>query len=298
MKGNKMSTELTIATDKGQSLAELMGVSQGTGNQTATPSIARMGMLHQPIMGEVDFNGKTIKTEVVPIGAFILTRGEEKVYSNGITVRVFAQRQQWQRWNSATEEMEKSVMSNSLNGDLKDSIGGYNLGRPSGYIEDFNALPDATKQVIRSVKRVKVFFATVTLDNPMNEKGEPVSGDFTDVACVMDVKNRDSLKSIDTELNRLKGKNLLPIMSQLNLTGVEDSIPTGAKFGKIQASLGNKVDITDHDNDTLGNFVELIEYMNGKVLDLHNERSESGISDADAAVVKDIINNDFVEVAE
>ena len=114
-----MSTELTIATDKGQSLAELMGVSQGTGNQTATPSIARMGMLHQPIMGEVDFNGKTIKTEVVPIGAFILTRGEEKVYSNGITVRVFAQRQQWQRWNSATEEMEKSVMSNSLNGDLK-----------------------------------------------------------------------------------------------------------------------------------------------------------------------------------
>ena len=64
---------------------------------------------HQPIMGEVEFNGKTIKTEVVPIGAFTLVQGEDKVYSNGITFRVFAQRQQWQRWNSETEEMEKSV---------------------------------------------------------------------------------------------------------------------------------------------------------------------------------------------
>jgi len=36
--------------------------------------------------------------------------------------------------------------------------------------------------------------------------------------------------------------------------------------------------------------------MNGKVLDLHNERNGAGISDEDAAVVKDIIDNDFIEV--
>ena len=56
------------------------------------------------------------------------------------------------KWNSDTGEMEKSVCL-TPNGDLKDSIGGFNLGRPTGYIEDFNALDDATKQVIRSVKR-------------------------------------------------------------------------------------------------------------------------------------------------
>ena len=206
-----MSTELAIANERGQSMAELMGVSSTSATST-TPSISRLGMLHQPIMGEVELNGKMIKTEVVPVGAFTLKTGDDIVYSVGATVRVFAQRNQWQRWNSDTEEMEKSVMSNSLNGDLKDSIGGFNLGRPTGYIEDFNALDDATKQVIRSVKRVVVYYGTVTLDSPMNEKGEPITS-AANIPFVMDVKNRDSLKSINGVMGNLKKKNLLPIMA-------------------------------------------------------------------------------------
>tara|TARA_R110000803_G_scaffold1465_2_gene4727 strand:+ start:976 stop:1851 length:876 start_codon:yes stop_codon:yes gene_type:complete len=290
-----MSNELAIATERGQSMAELMGVSS-TPSQQSTPSIARVGMIHQPIMGEVDFNGKTIKTEVVPVGAFTLMQGDDKVYSNGVTFRTFAQRNQWQRWNSETEEMEKSVMSNSLNGDMKDSVGGFNLGRPSGYVEDFQSLPEATKQIMRTVKRVKVFFGTVTLDNPVNDKGEAVTGNYTDVPVVMDVKNRDSLKSIDVVLNGLGRKNLLPIMSTIKMVGVEDSIPTGAKFGKIEAKIGTAVDLSDADNDTLKDFMDLVEYMNGKVLDLHNERGDKGFSPEDAAVVADILNNDFIEV--
>ena len=290
-----MSNELAVATESGKSMAELMGVSSAPAT-SATPSISRLGMLHQPIMGEVDLNGKMIKTEVVPVGAFTLKTGDDIVYSNGVTVRVFAQRNQWQRWNSDTEEMEKSVMSNTLNGDLKDSIGGFNLGRPSGYIEDFNALDDATKQLMRSVKRVVVYYGTVSLDSPMNEKGEPV--DAVDaIPFVMDVKNRDSLKSINGVMNNFKKKNMLPIMSTIKLEGVEDSIPTGAKFGKIQASTGDAVELASDDNDTLKDFLELIEYSNGKILDLHHERAK-GHSDEDAELVGEILNNDFVEVAE
>ena len=290
-----MSTELAVATERGQSMAELMGVS-ATPSQEYTPSISRLGMLHQPIMGEVDLNGKMIKTEVVPVGAFTLKTGDDVVYSVGATVRVFAQRNQWQRWNSDTEEMEKSVMSNSLNGDLKDSIGGFNLGRPTGYIEDFNALDDATKQVIRSVKRVVVYYGTVTLDNPTNEKGEPVDA-VESVPFVMDVKNRDSLKSINGVMGHLKKKNTLPIMSTIKLEGIEDSIPTGAKFGKIHATLGDAVQLNSVDNDTLKDFLELIEYSNGKILDLHHERAKGG-ADGDADLVEGILNNDFVEVDE
>jgi len=290
-----MSNELAVATESGKSMAELMGVSSAPAT-SATPSISRLGMLHQPIMGEVDLNGKKIKTEVVPVGAFTLKTGDDIVYSNGVTVRVFAQRNQWQRWNSETEEMEKSVMSNSLNGDLKDSIGGFNLGRPSGYIEDFNSLPDATKQLMRSVKRVMVYYGTVTLDSPMNEKGEPVNA-LGNVPFVMDIKNRDSLKSINGVMSNFKKKNMLPIMSTIKLEGVEDSIPTGAKFGKIEANTGDSVDLASEDNDTLKDFLELIEYSNGKILDLHHERAK-GHSDKDADLVGEILNNDFVEVAE
>ena len=290
-----MSNELAIATERGQSMAELMGVSS-TPTTSTTPSISRLGMLHQPIMGEVDLNGKMIKTEVVPVGAFTLKTGDDIIYSNGVTVRVFAQRNQWQRWNSDTEEMEKSVMSNTLNGDLRDSIGGFNLGRPSGYIEDFNALPDATKQLMRSVKRVMVYYGTVSLDSPMNEKGEPIES-AASIPFVMDVKNRDSLKSINGVMSNFKKKNMLPIMSTIKLQGVEDSIPTGAKFGKIQASTGDAVELANDDNDTLKDFLELIEYSNGKILDLHHERAKIG-TDGDAELVGEILNNDFVEVAE
>ena len=288
-----MSTELAIANERGQSMAELMGVSSTPATST-TPSISRLGMLHQPIMGEVELNGKMIKTEVVPVGAFTLRTGDNIIYSLGATVRVFAQRNQWQRWNSDTEEMEKSVMSNSLNGDLKDSIGGFNLGRPTGYIEDFNSLDDATKQVIRSVKRVVVYYGTVTLDSPMNEKGEPVESK-ADIPFVMDVKNRDSLKSINGVMNSFKKKNMLPIMSTISLEGVEDSIPTGAKFGKIKAATGDAVELVSEDNDTLKDFLELIEYNNGKILELHHERAKGG-TDGDSDLVEGIINNDFVEV--
>ena len=290
-----MSTELAIANERGQSMAELMGVSS-TPTTSTTPSISRLGMLHQPIMGEVELNGKMIKTEVVPVGAFTLKTGDDIVYSVGATVRVFAQRNQCQRWNSDTEEMEKSVMSNSLNGDLKDSIGGFNLGRPTGYIEDFNALDDATKQVIRSVKRVVVYYGTVTLDSPMNEKGEPITS-AANIPFVMDVKNRDSLKSINGVMNNFKKKNVLPIMSTISLEGVEDSIPTGAKFGKIKATTGDSVELASEDNDTLKDFLELIEYSNGKILDLHHERAKGG-ADSDEDLVEGIINNDFVEVDE
>ena len=292
-----MSNELEVINDSGKSMAELMGFAPAkTSNADLLPSISRLGMIHQPIMGEVDLNGKMIKTEVVPVGAFTLKTGDDIVYSNGATVRVFAQRNQWQRWNSETEEMEKSVMSNSLNGDLKDSIGGFNLGRPSGYIEDFNALPDATKQLMRSVKRVVVYYGTVTLDSPMNEKGEPVNA-LGNVPFVMHVKNRDSLKSINGVMSNFKKKNMLPIMSTINLEGVEDSIPTGAKFGKIQANTGDSVELASDDNDTLKDFLELIEFSNGKILDLHHERAK-GHSDEDADLVGEILNNDFVEVDE
>lgn len=289
-----MSTELAIAAERGQSLAELMGVSINT---ESYPSIARLSLLQQPIMGEVEFNGKKIKTEVISVGAFTITQGENKAYSTTASIRIFAQRQQWQRWNDSTNEMEKTVQSTSINNDLKDSVGGFNLGRPSGYIEDFNALPESTKAIIRSVKRVTVYYGTVTLDNPVDEKGEPLdASNYKDIPFVMDVKNRDSLKNINAALNKLKKQSLLPIMANINLTSVEDVLPTGNKYATIEASVGQKLDIQDSDNDMLKDFLELIEYSNGKIIDLHNQRNDKSLTREDAAIVDDILNNDFIEV--
>jgi hypothetical protein len=289
-----MSNELAVAADRGQSLAELMGVSEAS-TKPQGPSLARINVLSTPIKGEIDVAGKKIKTDVVPVGAYKITHGDDVFYAENITIRIFAQRQQWQRWNASTEEMEKSVMANNLNGDMQDSVGGFNLGRPSGYIEDFNALPETTKDIIRTVKRVKVFMGLLTVDNPVDDAGNALTSmQFVDMPFVMDVKNRESLKNIDGALTLLSRKNLLPIMSTLTMAGEERSIPTGAVYGISTAKVGEKVDLTDADNETLKDFLGFVEYNNGKVMDLHHERSSSSMSEEDKELVGSIIDVDEV----
>lgn len=285
-----MSTEISITGMDNASMAALMGVSAE--NKQSTSSLTRINVVSTALKGEMELAGKKIKTDVVPVGAYKITQGDDVFYSEQISIRVFAQRQQWQRWNASTNEMEKSVMTTSLNGDLQDSVGGFNLGRPSGYVEDWNALPEATKDLMRTVKRVKIFMGLLTVKAPIDERGEPISKEYVDLPFVMDVKNRDSLKNLDGALKTVQRANLLPIMSTLELAGQEGSIPTGATFGYITAKAGDKVELSEADNQTLKDFLGFIEYGNGKILDLYNERSDKGMSAADAELVGSIVDVD------
>ena len=292
-----MSNELMTAADSSDPIAALMGEQKAPQNKS---SLARIKVVSSSLKGEIEVGGKKIRTDVVPVGAYKIVLGDDVFYSENIKVRMLADRQQWQRWNASTNEMEKSVMSNSLNGDMMDSVGGFNLGRPSGYIEDFNALPDATKDIMRTVKRVKIFMGLLTVDAPIDENGETISNTYADIPFIMDVKNRDSLKNIATSLDMLKRKNVLPYMANILLSGAEAPLPNGSSYGYILATVGDMIKPNDMDDafvrQSASDFLDYISYSNGKVLDLHNERNGSGISDADAAFVKDIIDNDFVEV--
>ena len=294
-----MSNELAIATERGQSMAELMGISSAPSKEY-TPSVSRLKLQQmQPIMGEVELNGKMVKTEVVPIGSFKLETGDEVVYSDNATVRIFAQRWQYQRFNKETGEMEKTVLVNSTNGDMKDSIGGFNLGRPkAGYIstEEYDSYPAEVQDVIKSVNIYRIYYGTVTMDNPINDKGEKVTA-VEAVPFIFDVKNADSKKSMNAVLGILKKKNMLPIMSTIKLKGTTGTNAGGGVFGKFTASLGDPVELISSDNDMLKDFLEFIEHSNGKILDLHYERAK-GHADEDQQLVEGILNNDFVEVDE
>jgi len=286
-----MSTELAT-TGSSNPLAELMGDPKQSSEQRN--ALARINILSSAIKGEVELGGKKIKTDVVPVGAYKITLGDDVFYAESIEVRILTDRLQWQRWNSSTNEMEKSVMSRSVNNDLQDSVGGFNLGRPSGYIEDFNALPEATKDVIRTVKRVKIFMGTVTIKNPVDDTGSPISGEYVDIPFIMDVKNRDSLKNIDTSQKAIARKNSLPHMTKIVLTGAEASIPTGATYGYTLSTVGDIVAPSDDDNtymqQTAADFLDYIQYSNGKIMDLHHERSSKSMDAEDAALVGSIID--------
>jgi len=286
-----MSTELST-TGLSNPLAELMGEPKQETKSRST--LARVSILSTAIKGEIELGGKKIKTDVVPVGSYKITLGDDVFYAESVEVRLLADRYQFQRWNSATNEMEKSVMNRSTNTDLQDSTGGYNLGRPSGYIEDWNSLSEATKEIIRSAKRVKIYMGVLTVKNPLDDTGTPTSGEYNEIPFVMDVKNQDSLRNLASTHKAIERKNILPYMAKIVLRGEEGSIPTGATYGYITSSVGDILQHSDEDSaymtSTASDFLDYISYSNGKILDQHNERCNTSMSKEDADLVGSIVD--------
>ena len=284
-----MNTELAIQNDLGMSLAEAVGVTPQSGGERKSAALPRVNLMHSGIMGEIDVNGKSIKTEVVPSGSYKITRGEDDVvYASSPTVRIFAIRQQWSKWDAKEEMMMKTVMSIDLKGDLKDNVGTFNLGRPSGYIEDWDSVPEKTKDLIRSIKRKKILFGELSATGVTDEKGNPVDA-ITAMPFYFEVPP-SSIKSLDLAVNTLGRKNILPIQCTLKLGANLIDSKTGNNFAVMTLDMGDKVELQPEDQDTLHNFLEYITTVNSYILEQWDEKNKESISDDDAAIVAEFVN--------
>ena len=283
-----MSTELSVVTDMGVSMAEAMGISVGG----TTVSMPRLSIVHIPVMGTMDVGGKKVKTEVVPVGAYKYTpNADTTIYCVNPEIRIFAMRQQWTRWDNDAEKMLRTVMANDLKGDLKDNRGGFNIGRPGGYIADFNDLPQDQKDIIRAVKRTKNVFGMVTLHDALDENGDPIEGYDAPVPFSMDLKNTDSIKALDAATKVIGRKNLLPIQHTLVMGGEERKLPSGTTFAVSTFAAGANTGLLPGDDDTLRNFFEYIEYMNTKVLEAWADaNTDSGLSSDEVDLVNQFVN--------
>ena len=262
-----MSNELSTMM-AGADLAAAMGFSADTAEVSAGPKLARLAQVQAPIMREqVDEDGELEEKVVVPLGAYRLTDAEGNiVYSRSATIRLFAQRQQWTQWDSDSNTMNKTVMATVLKGDLKDTKGTFNLGRPSKYVKDWEALDEDTKAIIRSVKNTKVLFGKVKLGKVIDDNGVAVAGYDSEVDFTMDVKNADSKHSLDAALKDIVSKKLLPIEHTISLSSQKETLPTGNKYATMVATLGSKTKMVPEDHATVQAFVDYIDYGNEYVL--------------------------------
>ena len=291
-----MENNLSVIESNPSALADIMGVSQSSG--TSRSALAEVKQIHQPIMGTKNVDGEDMEVAVIKASSYSVTFPDGSMYySPTVTIRPFMQRFQFQRWdgNYKSDEgkegsMVKTVVAKSLNQDLKDNYGGYNCGRPSGYVEDFKALPQKTQELMRQTKRVKVMFGLCTLDKPMDENGEPV--DVKEFPFFMNVKNRESYKNMDAIYNTIQKKNRLPIHFEILLSGEVKSIPTGATYGVIQAKLGKSIEVTLDDQEVLNNFVEWVEATNSMVLNYWAENNKEVLSQEDSDIVGSIVEID------
>ena len=292
-----MENALDIIGKSPADLAELMGMSNAPAKSTS--ALAEIKQVHQNVMGTKEVDGEAMEVAIVKAGAFSVTFPDDTIYySDKVTIRPFMQRFQFQRYDKHYQKpdggegrMLRTVMATSLNGDLKDNYGGFNCGRPSGYVKDFNSLPQETQDLMRSTDRFKVIFGLCTLDKPKDANGKAVK--VKEFPFLMRIKNRDSFKTMTDIFNQIQRKNRLPIQHLLHLSSEVKSIPSGATYGVVKAKLGELVEITTDDQEVLNNFVEWVESMNSITISKWEEhRRPEELSDDESEIVANVVEID------
>jgi len=180
-------------------------------------------------------------------------------------------------------------MADNLNVDLKDNDGGFNCGKPAGYIQDFKALPEKTQELIRQIKRVRAVFGEVELVDPVDASGNPVTVDATPF--IWEVENRDAFKTIGEVFNKLGKMRRLPPMHKVSLGTEERKLPNGNSFflPTTKLDIQSVLDLDDPTQETLGNFLAWITNYNEYIVNAWDE-NVSKHEDVDTETVEDFID--------
>jgi|DEB0MinimDraft_4_1074332.scaffolds.fasta_scaffold21634_2 hypothetical protein len=311
-KEKKRMTELTtINTNNYAAMAKMMGMNDDAKSSKKSNTLNRLRIWHQPVMGQAEINGKLTNVEAIEGGTFRLEvingDSSEYFYSKTITVRPFMQRFMYRRYvanlnakaNEPKGTFQRTIMSDSLSVDLKDNTGRFNCGKPTGYIEDFKALPPDMQDLIRQIKRVRVVFGVVTMDNAMDANGNPV--DSFDTPFIWEIDNKDAFKSVGEQFGVFAKQERLPLQHNiLFLECKKNDLPNGSSYYTpvCKADMSVTHEITDDDHDMFGNFLEWVKNYNdyvckeweAKSIKRHEEMAED-----DKDVVEDFIDIELEE---
>lgn len=297
-----MTQVTTIDTNNYNVMAQAMGMGADVSQQSSKAStLARLRINHSPIMGEQDMGGKKVKLEVVSGGTYKLEIPDgDTYYAESVQIRPFLQRfmhKKFVKGNDTTPNRYiKTIMANDLNSDMKDNDGGFNCGKPAGFIKDWAALPDSMKDLIRSIKRVRALFGTVELVNATDAAGNSV--DVEPTPFIWEIDNRDAFKTLGEVFNKLNRMRRLPPQHTIDLQTREVPLPNGSSFyvPVTDLDLNTTLEMDNGAQEVFGNFVAWIENYNTYILsawDENKHKNEEVDTDTVEAFV-DISEEDFV----
>jgi len=291
----------TIDTNNYAAMAKAMGIANETGGERKQAStLARLRINHSPVMGEAEVNGKTVNMEVISGGTYRLEVPDGPTYyAESVKIRPYLQRFMYKRFvrgmGDSPNRYVKTVMADNLNIDLKDNDGGFNCGKPAGYIQDFKSLPEKTQELIKQIKRVRVVLGTVELVNATDASGNPVEVDET--AFIWEVDNRDAFKNVGGAFTQLAKMKRLPVQHMITANTEERKIPTGAVFYLPVVSLDvtKTLELTDKEQDMFGDFMQWVNNYNEYIINAWTEKANSHDDEDDEAIVDGIVD---IEVEE
>jgi hypothetical protein len=253
-------------------------------------------------MGEEEVKGKMTKVEVVEGGTYKLEIPDgETYYATSAKIRPYMQRFMYKRFIMGTGDKPnryiKTIMGDNLNIDLKDNDGGFNCGKPSGWIKDFKALPEKTQDLIRQIKRVRVVFGTIELTNPTDNAGNPV--EVETIPFIWEVENRDAFKTVGAIFSQLAKMKRLPVQHIVTANTEERKLPNGNSFYLPVTSLDvtTVLELTAEEQSKFGNFVAWVQNYNEYIINAWSENANKHMQDEDMDTVEDFVDIDSEEVA-
>ena len=279
-------------------MAEAMGMAVDIAKPKKQSNLARLKLDHKGIMGEEVVGNKKKKVEVVAAGSYVLDRPNlDPVYGTDVTIRLFNQRFMYKKYIQGSGDTKskyvKTIMDKDLNGDLRDNDGGFNCGKPSGWIEDYSALPAETKALLKSIKRVRVLFGEITMKDPVNAKGEAL-GLIESVPFIWEIDNRDAFKTLGAPIAQMAKQNRILPQHRIILGAEEQSLPTGATYFLPTAvlDLSSTLELTDADSALFGDFNAWVDNYNEYIVKEFNKLSQPSEASADELAIAE----EFVDV--
>lgn len=294
-----MNELMTLNNSNFAELAKAAGMATlGESQETKSNNLSRLGLQQKPLVGKQEVKGKMVNVEVVEAGTIKLenTETREVLYAQSASLRPYLARVMYKRFvhgmGDEPNKFIKTLMVNDLSGDLKDTEGGFNCGKPAGYIKDWDSVPDNLKSLIRQIKRTRAIFGTVTLNGVVNAEGEPVDIE-PDTPVIWEIDNRDAFKHSNEPFQLMYGRKELPLHRRINVTTMQRDLPNGEHFflPKLELDTSKKLDITDDDQQLFGGFLDWVKNYNTYVERRWNDSANfSDVTAGQAAIIDGFLN--------
>jgi len=291
-----MSNVATIDTNNFTAMSQAMGMGSDQPKKNESSTLARLRIQHTPLMGQQEVAGKMKNVEVISGGTYKLEIPDGPTYyAEKVSLRPFLQRFMYKKFIKGTDSTPnrfvKTVMANDMNNDMKDNNGGFNCGKPAGFIKDWAALPDNMKDLIKSIKRVRAMFGTVEMVNPTDEGGSPVDVDTT--AFIWEIDNRDAFKIMGDMIGKYSKMRRLPPQHYIEATTKEVPLPNGSSYYIPVANLdlNNTLDMDNEAQENFANFLAWIENYNTYILNAWNDNMHKN-EEVDTTTVEEFVDID------
>lgn len=286
----------TLNNDDAALMAELYGNASLASSKKQDSKLGVLKLVQKAIMGEIEVAGKSIKTEVIPEGAYELYIQEQKVYCITPRIRIFGHKQLWTFWDGDNNKMHRSLLADDLKGSLKDTMGTFNLGRPA-YIQDWKALPKSDQEFIRARRRTFLLQGVIDFDGACMDAGGKTLEGFEHTPFTMEIKNADSIeglhniiKKINLDHNCTKG-NVIDIQlgskqhdsSMGTFSTMIFSIPKGA-VAETQA------EFIGRERDTLKSFAAWNNMRNTYVKEQWSQNNKEELNDEETDLVSKLVD--------